>query len=77
MKLAIFHPKARTTIQEFPEEIRRALGKAIFDLQRGHSLTMPLSKPIPSVALGVEELRVKDAQEYIGLFITRSRRAAF
>ncbi len=42
-------------------EVRRELGKAIFDLQKGHKLTMPLSKPIASVGKGVEELRVKDA----------------
>lgn len=29
MKPAFFHPKAREAIQEFPEEVRRELGKAI------------------------------------------------
>lgn len=60
MKAAKFHPLARATLQGFPEEIRRELGKAIFDLQKGEKLTIPLSKPMPSVAPGVEELRVKD-----------------
>lgn len=60
MKLAKIHPKARIELQEFPEEVRRDLGKAIFDLQRGAKLTMPLSRPMPSVGAGVEELRVKD-----------------
>ncbi len=60
MKLAVIHPKARATIQEFPEEVRRELGKAIFDLQKGEKLTMPLSRPMPSVETGVEELRLKD-----------------
>jgi phage-related protein len=60
MKLAIFHTKALECIREFPEKVRKDLGKAIFDLQKGHSLTMPLSKPMPTVAFGVEELRVKD-----------------
>ena len=36
------------------------LGKAIFDLQKGETLSMPLSRPMPSVAEGVEELRVRD-----------------
>lgn len=44
----------------FPEDVRRELGKAIFDLQRGRKLSMPLSRPMPSVAEGVEELRVRD-----------------
>jgi len=60
VKLAVFHPNARATLQEFPIEIRRELGKAIFDLQKGHKLSMPLSKPLVSVGKGVEELRVRD-----------------
>jgi phage-related protein len=60
MKAAVFHPKAREIIKEFPEEVRRELGKAIYDLQKGAKLSMPLSKPMPSVSSGVEELRIKD-----------------
>ena len=48
-------------LQDFPEEIRRELGKAIFDLQKGERLSMPLSRPMPSVGQGVEELRMKDS----------------
>jgi phage-related protein len=60
VKIARFHPKARTIIREFPEDVRRELGKAIFDLQKGTKLGMPISKHMPSVGPGVEELRVKD-----------------
>ena len=60
MKSAVFHPKARDAIREFPEEVRRGLGKAIFDLQKGEKLSMPLSRTMTSVAAGVEELRLKD-----------------
>ena len=60
MKSAVFHPKARDAIREFPEDVRRGLGKAIFDLQKGEKLSMPLSRTMASVAAGVEELRVKD-----------------
>ena len=60
MKAAIFHPAARAAIRLFPVEVRRELGKAIFDLQRGERLGMPLSRPMASVAAGVEELRVRD-----------------
>jgi hypothetical protein len=45
MKVAIFHPKARQDISAFPDEVKRELGKAIFDLQKGSSLGMPLSRP--------------------------------
>ena len=60
MKPAVFHPKARDEIRDFPEDVRREFGKAIFDLQKGEKLAMPLSRRMPSVGPGVEELRVKD-----------------
>lgn len=60
MKKAEFHPKVILTIREFPDEVRREIGQAIFELQKGNQLSMPLAKPMPSVEHGVEELRVKD-----------------
>jgi phage-related protein len=60
VKPAVFHPKARAALKSFPEEVRRELGKAIFDLQKGETLAMPLSRQMPVVATGVEELRLKD-----------------
>ena len=60
MKLAVFHPKARDVIRSFPNDVRRELGKAIFHLQIGVNLTMPLSRSMSSVALGVNELRIRD-----------------
>jgi phage-related protein len=60
VKSALFHPKARAVLKSFPEDIRRELGKAIFDLQKGEKLSLPLSRSMSSVAAGVEELRVWD-----------------
>jgi phage-related protein len=60
VKAAIFHPAAIAAIRLFPEGVRKDLGKAIFDLQRGEILSMPLSRPMPSVGPGVEELRIRD-----------------
>ena len=60
MRFAAFHPKARDVIRTFPTDVRRELGKAIFDLQAGVNLTMPLSRSMPSVAVGVNELRMRD-----------------
>lgn len=57
---ALFHPKARREIQSFPKAVRFALGQAIFNLQRGSQLGMPVSRPMPIVAPGVHELRIKD-----------------
>jgi phage-related protein len=60
VKLALFHPKARDVIRGFPEDVRRELGKVIFDLQNGVKLSMPLSRSLSAVATGVNELRILD-----------------
>ncbi len=60
IKVARFHPKAREVLSSFPDDIKLELGKAIFDLQKGAKLNMPLSRPMPLVGSGVEELRAKD-----------------
>jgi len=41
--------------------VRREFGKVIFDLQKGNKLSMPLSRPMSSVASSVEELRIRDS----------------
>jgi len=71
VKVAIFHPAARAAIRLFPEEIRRELGKAIFDLQNGAVLAMPLSRPMPSVDAGVAELRIRDRSGVYRVFYYR------
>lgn len=72
MKEARFHPKARAVLKSFPVSVRREFGKAIFDLQKGENLLMPLSRPMPSVAVGAEELRIKDrAGVYRALYFTK------
>lgn len=67
-----FHPAALKAIKKFPEPIKKELGKAIRDLQKGENLSMPLSRPMKSVGKGVEELRVKDASGiYRTFYLTR------
>lgn len=61
MKPAIFHSKARKVLKSFPLSVRKSVGKAILDLQKGYHLSMPLSRPMPSITLGTEEVRIKDA----------------
>jgi phage-related protein len=60
VKPAIFHPAAREAIRSFPVEVRKELGKAIYDLQRGEVLSMPLSRPMTSIVAGAAELRIRD-----------------
>jgi phage-related protein len=61
VRKAVFHIRARETIQGFPDEARMDIGQAISDLQRGLLLTMPQSRPMAEVGPGVHELRVRDA----------------
>ena len=75
MKPAIFHPAALTAIREFPESVRKELGEAILDLQEGSVLGMPLSRAMPSVAVGVSELRIRGRDGiYRAFYYTRSSR---
>jgi phage-related protein len=72
---AIFHPRALQAIRLFPKPARRALGEAILDLQYGGRLEMPLSRPMPTVAPGAHELRVKDAAGiYRAFYVLKSAR---
>ena len=75
MKAAIFHPAARAAIRSFPEDVRQELGKAIYDLQKGEVLTMPLSRPMPSIEPGAAELRIRGrAGIYRAFYYSRSPR---
>jgi phage-related protein len=68
VKPAIFHARARKSIQGFPNTVRSSIGQSIWDLQRGIKLSMPLSRAMPAVAPGVEELRIRDADGIYRLF---------
>lgn len=61
MRPVIFHPKASAAIREFRRQVRDSLGKALYLLQVGEQLGMPLFRPMPSVAPGVSELRLHSA----------------
>lgn len=59
MKPVIFHPKALAFIRGKEPAIRKEIGEALRDLQKGMSLGLPLSRPMPAVASGAHELRVR------------------
>ena len=46
-------------IRRFPKEVRIRLGRGLFRMQLGEQIGMPNSRPMPTVASGVSELRVK------------------
>jgi phage-related protein len=78
MKRVIFHPRAREDLRAFPGVIKNKIGKALFQLQQGEKIGLPLSRPMPSVAPGVEELRVKDESGiYRAFYFTRSVEGIF
>jgi phage-related protein len=60
MRPIIFHPKARDEIRRFPKEARARLGRGLFRLQIGETLGMPNARPMPDIASGVSELRIRD-----------------
>ena len=68
MKSIEFHPRALEFIREQSPSIRRRLGEALRDLQKGIRLGMPLSRPMPAVAPGVCELRVRDENSTVRVF---------
>ena len=75
MRPIVFHKVARDVIRAFPREIRDRLGKALYLLQMGEQLGMPISRPMPSVAQGVSELRLRsaDGQFRVFYFVASSR----
>lgn len=59
MQPILFHPKARDAIRRFPKEARIRLGRGLYRMQLGEHVGMPNSRPMPAVAPGVSELRVR------------------
>jgi phage-related protein len=53
-------PQCTKEIAVFPEEVREDLADALVRLEEGHTLSMPLSRPMPSIGKGVHELRFRD-----------------
>ena len=68
MKPIVFHPKARDAIRGFPQDVRDRLGKALYLLQMGEHLGMPLSRSMPVIGSGVAELRVRGVDGHFRVF---------
>lgn len=71
----IFHTRARDEIRSLPKEVRFRVGRALMALQLGYPLGMPLSRPMPSIASGVAELRVRgvDGQHRVFYWVGHSK----
>jgi len=70
VKEVVMEAHARTAIRSFSKSVKMELGKYIFQLQQGQIMTMPASRPMPTIALGASELRVKDRAGFIECFTT-------
>ena len=68
MKPVLFHPKALSFIRGEEPDVRKQIGEALRDLQKGISLGLPLSRPMPTVASGVHELRIRSKTKAIRVF---------
>jgi phage-related protein len=60
VKKVVMDARARQAIKAFSRSVKMEFGKYIFQLQLGQKLSMPASKAMPSVGMGVSELRVRD-----------------
>lgn len=47
-------------ILTWPLSVREDLADSLSRLERGHTLSMPLSRPMPTIGKGVHELRLRD-----------------
>jgi phage-related protein len=63
-----FHPRALEFIRMQTASIRRQIGEALRDLQKGVTPGMPLSRPMSVIAPGVRELRVGDETATVRVF---------
>jgi len=63
-----FHLRALEFIREQSVLIRRQVGEALRDLQKGINLGMPLSRPMTGIAPGVHEIRVSGDAATVRVF---------
>jgi phage-related protein len=68
VKSVDFHSRALEFIRTQSVSIRRQIGEALRDLQKGINLGMPLSRPMTAVASGVHELRIKGEGSTVRVF---------
>ena len=52
--------QCRKELDGLPDEVKGDLADAVAQLELGHALSMPLSRPMPSIGKGVHELRLRD-----------------
>jgi phage-related protein len=67
----IFHSRARDEVRDLPKDLRYRLGRALMALQLGYPLGMPVSRPMSMIAVGVDELRLREPDGNYRVFYYR------
>src|SRR5262245_50577526 len=60
LRPVLMHRRAREAIRAFSKHLRCELGSALTKLQLGMTLGLPISRPMPTLAAGAHELRLRD-----------------
>src|SRR3989449_11079902 len=66
---------SRATIRAFPEDVRQVAGFQLWRVQRG--LEPNDWKPMPSVGLGVQEIRIHTGTEHRVLYVAKFTEAVY
>ena len=74
--MVIVVPACRRDLEALPVEVRGDLADALARLDAGLVLTMPLSRPMPSIGRGVHELRLRDRSGHYRVIYALIRRGA-
>jgi phage-related protein len=68
MKKIRLHQSVEKTLEDWPLAVKVELGDILGLLLAGRRLGMPVSRPMPSVAAGVSEIRIKDRSGQFRVF---------
>ena len=60
MKRVLWDPAAKKVVRSFSLTVRKEIGALLLNLQKGHGLGMPQSRPLSAVHKSAFELRVRD-----------------
>ena len=67
------HRAVEKTLEDWPVTVKVELADLLGLLSAGHSIGMPASRPMPSVAPGVSELRIKERSGQYRVFYFTKR----
>jgi phage-related protein len=78
MKIIRFHRAVEKDLRDWPLTARVELADLLGFLSSGQSVGMPASRPMPSVGIGVSELRIKERSgQYRVFYFTKLADAIF